>query len=92
MVLSVRVTNKSGKTISVDGANGNLVYGPDGDQAEQIYDTNTDPMQGRIVSGKAKTGTYGYAIPKQHLDEVQLEFSWDGNVEHDAAIFIGSVA
>lgn len=66
-----------------------MTYGPDGETVSTIYDTGIDSMSGKVLPGKAKTGTYGFAVPSKHHDDVQLEFSFD--FEHATVIFTGSI-
>ncbi len=46
-------------------------------------------MSGRILPGRAMTGTYAYASPKKYLGDATFEFTVD--FEHDPAIFTGSL-
>lgn len=87
---SVRVKNGSGDVVDAIGSS-QLHYGPDGDEADAVYEGSKVPKQitGKIVKGKSKTGVYGYVIPKKYRDDVQFEFSLD--FAHDAVVFSGKI-
>jgi hypothetical protein len=88
-VLSIRVTNGSNQPVQVDAASGTMTYGPDGDEASTAFDSGIDGMQGKVLPGRAKTGTYGYAVPAKYLGDVQLEFAFD--FDHAPVVFRGSI-
>lgn len=86
-VLQIRVTNGSKAPIEVDAASGTMTYGPDGQEASIVSDAGITSMSGKVLPGKAKTGTYGYAVPKRYLGDTQLEFIFD--YDHGSVIFTG---
>jgi len=88
-VLSIRVTNGSKAAVQVDAASGTMTYGPDGDEASTVFDTGINGMSGKVLPGKAKTGTYGFAVPAKYQGDAVLEFSFD--FDHGSAIFTGSI-
>jgi hypothetical protein len=88
-ILSVRVTNGTNSRIQVDGATAQMTYGPDGEAASLVYQSGIESMSGNLLPGKAKTGTYGFAVPTKYLSDVTMEFSTD--FEHEDAIFVGSI-
>ena len=88
-VLSIRVTNGTDKKLDVAVASGTMTYGPDGDEAPAVFDEGVDGMSGNVLPGKAKTGTYGFAVPTKYLGDATLEFTAD--FEHDPAIFSGTL-
>src|SRR5690606_15174484 len=87
--VTYRVTNKSSKTVELN-ASLTLTYGPDGEEAERVYGEGTDSfLDGKLVKGKSKSATTGFAVPQKYADDVIIEMSptWD----HGTAIFIGSL-
>jgi hypothetical protein len=89
-VLSIRVKNGSAATLDTYPT-GTMTYGPDGEEAPAVFDTGIEAAEGKILPGKAKTGTYGFVIPEKYLDDVTLEFSWDVSAGYESAIFSGSL-
>jgi len=88
-VFTIRVRNGSEATLDAVGS-GTVSYGPDGEEAPTVFDTGVSGgVEGKILSGKAKSGEFGFLIPKKYQNDVTLEFSAD--FEHDAAVFTGSV-
>lgn len=88
--LSVRVRNGSGETVDSIGST-QMHYGPDGDEADAVYDGSKVPQEitGKIVKGKSKTGVYGYVVPKKYRDDVQFEVTVD--FVHEAVVFSGKL-
>jgi hypothetical protein len=50
---------------------------------------DSQDMSGKILPGKAKVSLETFDIPVKYQDDVVLEF--DADLEHEAAIFAGSV-
>ena len=86
-ILYIRVTNGSGKKISLDAPLSNMTYGPDGEKAASVHDRGIDSIGGSLMPGRAKTGTYGFAVPRSYHSLVWLEFGFDS--DHDIAVING---
>ena len=89
VTFTIRVRNGSKKTVELSGSP-SVSYGPDGDGAETVYlDANSDDLSGKLLPGKSRSGTWGFAIPANHQGDVVLEVAPD--YEHDSAVVSGSV-
>lgn len=87
-VLTIRVKNGTHDRLDLFGS-ATVTYGPDGEEAPSVYDDGIEPFDGTVLPGKARTGTWGFVIPKKHLDDVTLEVDFD--FAHESAIFSGSL-
>jgi hypothetical protein len=90
--MTVKATNKGDSDLTDLGSYSTLTYGPDGDEADEVYlnssSRNDISIDGTIRPGKSKTSLIRVAVPKKYQDDVQLEFDLGG---HDTAGFAGSV-
>jgi len=86
-ILYVRITNGSDKKLSLDAPSSRVTYGPDGEKAASVQDRDIDPLAGSLKSGRAKIGTYGFAVPRSYHRLVWLQFGFDS--EHDLAVING---
>lgn len=88
-VFTIRVTNKSPKTVDLVGSV-RVAYGPDGEEAESTYVLEeAEDMSGKLIKGKARSAGFVYLVPTKFYDNVVLEFSAD--FEHESAVFSGSI-
>jgi hypothetical protein len=91
VIVTVTIRNGTGKPFNLDLASVKLQSGPNGDEAEAVYDLDKGlgmGFTGTVTNGRAKTAKFGFAVPKTHLGKVAIEVtpSWD----HDAAFFEGA--
>jgi len=86
-ILYIRVTNSSGKKLSLDAPSSTIYYSPDGEKAASVHDRGIESMAGSLLPGRAKTGTYGFAVPRSFHSQVWLEFTFDS--DHDLAVLGG---
>lgn len=88
-LLKVRIRNGSKAKVDLVGS-GAVTFGPDGDAAPAVFDGDSgQPVTGSVLPGKAKTGSYGFAVPSKYLGDATLEFTAD--FKHPAAVFSGSL-
>ena len=89
VVITVTIKNGSKATFDSDLADVTLASGPNGDQAERVFDSATDGLgfTGSIAPGRSKTAKFAFAVPKAHLSQLQIEVtpSW----EHEGSLFEG---
>jgi hypothetical protein len=86
---TVRMSNATKESLSIT-TNDSVTYGPDGEQAEEIYlGAAVGDITGSVLSGKSRSVHLSYLIPTHYQDDVLLEFSF--NEKYGTAIFAGSV-
>lgn len=87
VVVTVTIKNGSGKAFDSSLADVKVSHGPNGDEAEQVFDTGIEEFSGTIPNGRVRTAQYEFAVPKAHYGQVLVEVapSW----EHDASHFEG---
>ncbi len=62
----MRIKNKTPATLKELGTEISATYGPDGKEAPMTFSFNDDTtIDGKIVKGTAKTGTYRFLIPEK---------------------------
>jgi len=88
-LLTIRVKNGTESKLAVDLATVQVSYGKDGTKAEQVFDISVSGLSGQIAPRRAKSGKYGFAVPKTGMSDVVVEVSPD--FEHDSAIFVGAI-
>jgi hypothetical protein len=88
VVVTVTLQNASSNTFDTSLVDVKLGSGPNGDQAESVFDSEQNlggGFEGSILPGKKKTAKYGFAIPKTHVTStLQLEVApgWDYEGSH----------
>ncbi|MEU8224761.1 hypothetical protein [Kribbella sp. NPDC048915] len=88
VIVTVTLQNGSTNTFDTGLVNVKLASGPNGDQAESVFDSEQNlglGFEGSILPGKKKTARYGFAIPKTHeASTLQVEVSpgWDYQGSH----------
>ena len=92
VVATITIKNGSGDTFDTSLADVKLTAGPNGDEADQVFDSANNingGFTGSIPNGRSKTAKVGFAVSKAHLSKLVVEVtpSWD----HDASFFEGSV-
>jgi len=86
----VRVKNGSRALVDLSSSE-TVTYGPDGKEAEftNAVDGSGGGLNGKLLPGRARSETFAYLIPDKYQSDVVMEYSPD--VEHDSALFVGSV-
>jgi hypothetical protein len=90
VLVTVKITNGSTEVFDLSLAGVKLKAGPDGLEAESVYDDVAgDGFSGSVAPRRNASATFGFAVPKGSLPLVNIEVqpSWD----HDASIFEGRV-
>ncbi|MEV6890917.1 DUF4352 domain-containing protein [Kribbella sp. NPDC051137] len=88
VIVTVTLQNGSSNTFDTGLVDVKLASGPNGDQAESVFDTDQNlggGFEGSILPGKKKTARYGFAIPKANASStLQLEIApgWDYEGSH----------
>ena len=88
VVVTVTIQNGSSSTFEAGLVDVKVASGPNGDQAESVFDSDQNlggGFEGSILPGKKKTARYGFAIPKAHVSStLQLEVApgWDYEGSH----------
>ncbi|TCC55985.1 DUF4352 domain-containing protein [Kribbella pittospori] len=88
VIATVTLQNGSTNTFDTGLVDVKLASGPNGDQAESVFDTDQNlggGFEGSILPGKKKTARYGFAIPKANVSStLQLEVApgWDYEGSH----------
>lgn len=87
VVVTVTIRNGTGKAFDSSLADVKVAHGPNGDQAEQVFDSGIEEFSGSIPNGRSRTAQYEFAVPKAHYGQVQVEVapSW----EHNSSVFEG---
>lgn len=84
--VTVTIKNGTGEVFDSELATVELASGPNGDQAESVFDGDrglSGGFTGSIPVGKSKTAKYGFAIPKGHKAvEIEVAPSWEHNGSH----------
>lgn len=90
-VITLRVTNGTSEAMSADLINVTLSYGPDGVQADRVFDGDLGMgHQGTIAKGKAKTAGYAFAVPVKYLGDVAIEVT--PGTEYEPVVFTGKIS
>ena len=58
--------------------------------AAPVHDKRIESMAGSLLPGRAKTGTYGFAVPRSYHSQVWLDLDFDS--DHDTTVFGGRLA
>jgi hypothetical protein len=69
-----------------------LAHGADGDQAEQVFDSDAGlgtGFTGKVQPGRKATAKFGFAVPAASMRDLQIEVK-PGFLEHDSVLFSGS--
>jgi hypothetical protein len=88
VIATVTLQNGSTNTFDTGLFDVKLASGPNGDQAESVFDSDQNlsgGFEGSILPGKKKTARYGFAIPKANVGStLQLEVApgWDYDGSH----------
>ncbi|TDU88822.1 uncharacterized protein DUF4352 [Kribbella voronezhensis] len=88
VIVTVTLQNMSSNTFDTSLVDVKLASGPNGDQAESVFDSDQNlggGFEGSILPGKKKTARYGFAIPRTHVSSLlQLEVApgWDYEGSH----------
>jgi hypothetical protein len=88
VIVTVTLQNGSSSTFDTSLVDVKLASGPNGDQAESVFDSDQNlggGFEGSILPGKKKTARYGFAIPRAHVSStLQLEVApgWDYEGSH----------
>lgn len=91
-MFDVTVTNGTAALYDPSLMNLSVVYGADGAQAAEVFDTAQglgSPFSGKIIPGKAQTVRMGFAIPATGLSDVTVTLTPD--YSHNDAIFTGAL-
>jgi hypothetical protein len=88
VVVTVTIRNGSGTTFDTSLVTVKVSSGPNGDEAEQVYDTGIEEFSGSIPKGRAKTARYEFAVPKAHYGQVLVEVA--PSFEHNGSHFEGA--
>jgi len=87
VVVTVTIRNRSGSAIDLNTAIVNLSSGPNGDQADTIFDSaqNISGFEGSVANNRSKTAKYAFQIPKDHkVIDVEV-----GSWTRESAYFTG---
>lgn len=84
----VTIVNKTGSPFDASLVDVKASFGPNGNQAERVFDGDVTGMDGTVANGRTKTATFGFSAPGPiNPLELSVEPSWD----YSAALFSGSV-
>lgn len=87
------IENGTGSDIDLALVTIDCATGADGDQAEQVYDSENDlgmGIQGVVKDGKKKSAVYGCVMDKK-VTELQVEVSVNDDFTRESAVFTGEV-
>jgi len=87
------IENGTGGDIDLALVTIDCATGPDGDQADQVYDTENDlglGIQGVVKVGKKKSAVYGCVMDKK-VSELQIDVSVNDDFSRESAVFTGTV-
>jgi hypothetical protein len=88
VIVTVTLQNGSSNTFDTGLVDVKLASGPNGDQAESVFDSDQNlgsGFEGSILPGKKKSARYGFVIPKANVSStLQLEVApgWDYEGSH----------
>ena len=88
VIVTVTLQNGSTNTFDTGLVDVKLASGPNGDQAESVFDTDQNlggGFEGSILPGKKKTARYGFAIPKANASstlQIEIAPGWDYEGSH----------
>ncbi len=91
--VTVKITNNSDKQFDLTLADVKVKSGPDGTQADTIFDSDNNlgmGFEGSIAPGHSATADYGFSVPPGDLSKVDVEVS--PGFDYDPGIFEGSVS
>jgi hypothetical protein len=91
VAVTVKITNTTGDRVDLSLAQVVLRYGPDEQEAEQVFDSENGfegGFQTSVASGKSASAKYGFEVPKGRQSiTVEVAPAWD----YEPSTFEGSV-
>lgn len=91
VAVTVKVTNKTGDRVDLSLSQVVLRYGPDEQEAEQVYDSEKGfegGFQTSVANSKSASAKYGFEVPKGRQSiTVEVAPTWD----YEPSTFEGSV-
>jgi hypothetical protein len=91
VLVTVRITNGAPGVVDLTDCIVTLKAGPDGLEAEQVFDDVAgDGFDSRVAPGRKATATLGFAVPKANLPLVNIEVA--PAFDYEASIFEGKVS
>lgn len=92
VAVTVTIKNGTGQTFDASSADLTLAAGPNGDQADTVFDGDnglTGGFQGPIPAGRSKTAKFGFAVTKTQLSKLVAEVT--PGYDYTGTFFEGSV-
>lgn len=92
VAVTVTIKNSTGSTFDASLAQVNLAVGPNGDEAESVYDSEQNlsgGFTGSIPAGRSKTAKFGFAVPKGQQSKLIAEVT--PSYDYVGTFFEGSV-
>lgn len=90
VIVTMTIRNGSKKTFDVSSVMVNVTHGPNGDAAETVFDGDkglNGGFEGSIPAGRVKTAKAGFAIPAEHMKQIEVEIQ--PSFEHNSSFFEG---
>jgi hypothetical protein len=93
---SIRIKNVSKETLEIgEGVGATVNYGPEGLVARDLLGDRwySSWLAGKILPGKAKTGSWAFLIPDQYWNDVVLEVSISdvNHTDREDVVFAGPI-
>ncbi len=89
VIVTIKISNGSGETLSLEVTNVVLRYGAEGVQADWVFDDSLHIFSGNLGAGQTATATYGFAVPRRERD-VTVEVT--PSSDHHSSTFTGQVS
>jgi hypothetical protein len=94
VIVTVKITNGSGKPFDTALLSVNVKAGPDGVAGEQIFDSDKglgDGFSGTIVPGSAATADFAFDIPKGTTGALDVEIQPDMGMDYASEHWVGKL-
>lgn len=91
VLVTITIKNGSPRTVDIDGTSVHVSHGPNGDESESVYSGHGigSGFTGSIPPNRSRTATYGFVVPKAHLNQVAIEVD-PGFLDYESAHFEGA--
>ncbi|MFI0718417.1 DUF4352 domain-containing protein [Streptomyces sp. NPDC021224] len=94
VVLTVKITNGTGKPFDTTLLSVNVKAGADGEAAEDIFDLDNtigDGFSGTVVPAATATAKFAYDIPKSATGKLDIEVQPDSGLEYESWHWVGQM-
>jgi len=89
VIATVTIRNGTKKTVDLATSQVKMAYGPNGNEAEPVYDMDYGlGFTGTVTPGKAKTARFAFTVPRNQVVDIEVS---PGFLDYESCHFEGSV-